>query len=80
MIINFQIRIDMQCIVRIDFELFLIFTFNPYNIEPDATLTHVQLIIHVEKEHNVKIPEDDQYVHALLDMQAIHTLDVFEVI
>jgi len=45
---------------------------------PDATLTHVQLTIHVEKEPNVKIPEDDQYVHALQDMQAIHTLDVFE--
>jgi len=46
--------------------------------ELDATLTHAQLTIHVEKEPNVKIPEDDQYVHALQDMQAIHTLDVFE--
>lgn len=54
--------------------------FNLNNIEPDATLTHVQLITHVEKEHNVRIPEEDQYVHALQDMQAIHTLDVFEVI
>lgn len=32
----------------------------------------------MEKEHNVRIPEEDQYVHALQDMQAIHTLDVFE--
>ena len=47
--------------------------------ELDATLTHAQSTIHVEKEPNVKIPEDDQYVHALQDMQAIHTLDVFEV-
>ena len=28
----------------------------------------------------MRIPEEDQYVHALQDMQAIHTLDVFEVI
>jgi len=46
--------------------------------EPDATLTHVLSIIHAEKVHNVKIPEDDQCVHALQAMQAIHTLDVFE--
>lgn len=28
----------------------------------------------------MRIPEEDRYVHALQDMQATHTLDVFEVI
>lgn len=37
----------------------------------DAMLTLALLIIHVEKEPNVKTPVEDRYAHALQDMQEI---------